>query len=75
MSELKTTKISVNSRASVKIGDSFFTFEFGLEKAVPDDFDVDKLPEEKRAMWDEANGEIDRQIVEISEYLKSKRVK
>ena len=73
MSELKTTVLKVTSRASVKIGDSFFTFEAGIEKSVPEDFDVEKLPEEKKKMWDEMNTDIDNQIIEIQEFLRSKR--
>lgn len=73
MSELKTTVLKVTSRASVKIGDSFFTFEAGIEKSVPDDFDPTLIPEEKKKMWDEMNTDIDNQIIEIQEFLRSKR--
>jgi hypothetical protein len=73
MSELKTTVLKVTSRASVKIGDSFFTFEAGIEKSVPDDFDPALIPEEKKKMWDEMNTDIDNQIIEIQEFLRSKR--
>lgn len=73
MSELKTTVLKVTSRASVKIGDSFFTFEAGIEKSVPDDFDENLLADEKRKMWDEMNSDIDNQIIEVQEFLKNKR--
>lgn len=73
MSELKTTVLKVTSRASVKIGDSFFTFEAGIEKSVPEDFDPALIPEEKKKMWDEMNTDIDNQIIEIQEFLRNKR--
>ena len=72
MSELKTTVLKVTSRASVKIGDSFFTFEAGVEKSVPEDFDPALIPEEKKKMWDEMNADIDAQIVDIQNFLKEK---
>lgn len=73
MSELKTTVLKVTSRASIKLGDSFFTFESGIEKSVPEDFDESLIPEEKKKMWDEMNADIDNQIIEVQEFIKSKR--
>lgn len=73
MSELKTTSVHVTSRASVKISDSFYTFEFGKECSVPEEMTADELAEAKHSMWDEANAEVDNQISEIYNFLHKKK--
>ena len=62
---LKPKMIHAISRASVKIGDSFYTFEYGEDREVPPDFDMNKL--------DEENNQVDEQIAEIYEFIKSNR--
>lgn len=70
---LKPKMIHAISRASVKIGDSFYTFEYGEDREVPPDFDMNKLDEEKKALWEDCNNQVDEQIAEIYEFIKSNR--
>lgn len=58
----KTTAIRVTSRASVKINDSFYTFEYCEERSIPEDADVAL---EREALWSVANEEVDRQIEDV----------
>ena len=72
-SVLKTTSVRFTSRASVKIRDSFYTFESTIEKAVPENYDGEiDWGFEKQQLWDECNAEVDGQIEEVVKYLKSK---
>lgn len=59
MAKGKTTMIRATSRASVKVRDSFYTVEFCEERQIPEDAD---LEEERKALWDIVNGEVDDQI-------------
>ncbi len=68
-SKLKTTSISVSSRASVKVGDSFYTVEYHEERCVPDTEDVD-LAVERKLLWDTCNNEVDAQIEDILKLMK-----
>jgi len=60
----KTTAIRFTSRASVKVGDSFYTVEACEERTIPDLEDVD-MEEERQNLWDTVNTECDNQIQEI----------
>lgn len=60
----KTTSIKFTSRASVKVGDSFYTVEACEERMIPDIPEVN-IEEERQALWDTVNGECDNQIQEI----------
>lgn len=75
-----TKEISATSRASVKIGDSYFTFEASETRTV----NMDKLSsnleeaqaqieEERLILWDTVNAQVDNQILETQEFLKKKR--
>lgn len=64
-----TVKISAISRASVKIRDSFYTIEYGEERAVPNTDDVN-LDIERKMLWDTCNTEVDNQIQDIVNMLK-----
>jgi len=64
MSVGKTTSIRFTSRASVKVGDSFYTVEACEERAIPDIEGID-MEEERKELWDTVNGECDNQIQEI----------
>lgn len=64
-----TTSIRFTSRASVKIGDSFYTLEACEERTIPDIEGVD-LEEERRNLWDTVNAECDGQIQDIITTLK-----
>lgn len=58
----QTTKIQASSRASVKVGDSFYTVEWSEERTVDP---TDDLEEERANLWDTANTEVDNQIRDI----------
>ncbi len=60
----KTTSIKFTSRASVKVGDSFYTVEACEERTIPDLEDVN-MEEERLNLWDTVNTECDNQIQEI----------
>ena len=63
----KTTCIRATSRASVKIGDSFYTLEYCEERALPDNADVEK---ERALLWDVVNNECDNQIQDVLKTFK-----
>lgn len=58
----QTTKIQASSRASIKVGDSFYTVEWTEERTVEP---TDDLEEERANLWDTANNEVDNQIKDI----------
>lgn len=58
----QTTTIKASSRASVKVGDSFYTVEWTEERTVDP---TDDLEEERANLWDTANTEVDNQIRDI----------
>lgn len=64
VSKCKTKTISATSRASVKVGDSFYTLEFTEERTVPQTSTVD-LIKEKDLLWDEVNSQVDKQIEDV----------
>lgn len=74
MKNSKVTSIKATSRASVKIKDSFYTFEFCEERQIinPDEITVEELANEKQNLWDSCNEEVDKQIEEISNFLLKK---
>lgn len=57
-----TTTIKASSRASVKVGDSYYTIEWTEERSVDP---TDNLEEERADLWDTANNEVDNQIKDI----------
>ena len=69
-SKAVTTSIRITSRASVKIGDNFYTVEFCEERSIPEDANV---TEERKLLWDTANNECDTQIQEILDAYGKKR--
>lgn len=73
ISKATTTKISAVSRASVKIGDSYYTFEFSAEKHFTNPDEDINVQLEKDILWEECHAEVDRQIEDISNYLKKKK--
>lgn len=62
MEKVRTTSIKCTSRASVKIKDSFYTVEWCEERSIPEDAN---LEEERKALWDTCNNEVDNQIRDI----------
>lgn len=65
----KTTTIKAISRASVKLGEKYYTVEYGEERTLPDTNDVN-LDIEREALWDDVNKECDGQIEEILKTFK-----
>lgn len=66
---VKTTAIRFTSRASVKIGDSFYTLEACEERQIQDEPD-ESLPKHRKDLWDTVNGELDSQIDDIIQSYK-----
>ena len=70
MNEFKTTSIKFTSRASVKIRDSFYTFESVIEKQCPETYTEEEYLAAKQNLWDECHAEVDTQIEKTLEFLK-----
>ena len=68
----KTTTIKASSRASVKVGDNFYTIEWTEERTVGP---KDNIEEERTLLWDDVNREVDNQIEDILEAYGNKRRK
>ena len=64
--------IKATSRASVKIGDSYYTMEYCEERVIPDMDDVD-IATERQILWDTVNREVDNQISDIVQAVKNNR--
>lgn len=54
------SKIQATSRMSLKVKDNFFTVEYSEERVIPDLEDVD-IEQEKAALWEAVNSEVDNQ--------------
>lgn len=67
-----TTTIKATSRASVKLGNDFYTLEYSEERVIPDLEGVD-IEEERRILWDVCNKEVDVQIQDIVDAIKGKK--
>lgn len=64
ISKAITTSIRFTSRASIKVGDSFYTIEACEERTIPDIEGIN-IEEERAALWDTVNNEVDMQIQDI----------
>ena len=73
MDRFKTTSIKFTSRASVKIRDSYYTFEATIEKQCPESYTDEEYIDAKQQLWDECNNEVDNQVEQIVEMLKNKK--
>ena len=60
-----TTSIRATSRASVKVGDSFYTVEYCEERAISDCSSDEELMAARKELWDTVNYECDNQIEDI----------
>ena len=65
------TKISATSRASIKMGERYFTVEYSEERAIPNFEDTD-IEQERKALWNDVNNECDGQIEEIYKTFSNK---
>ena len=64
----KPVIIKFSSRASTKIKDQYYTFEYGEERHI-DDFEKVDIDKEKQALIDDCNEVVDNQIKEIVDML------
>jgi len=65
----KPVSIRFTSRASVKVGDSFYTVEACEERMIPDMEGINMF-KERENLWDTVNNECDVQIQEILKTFK-----
>ena len=76
MSKFNTTSIRLTSRAYVRIGESYFTFEACEEKQcdleIASTLTEEELKEEREKLWDLVNSEVDNQIADIKSYVSKK---
>ena len=70
MNKAVTTTIKASSRASIKVGDNYYTIEYTEERSVPEDCNLD---EERTYLWETVNGEVDSQIQDIIEAYGNKK--
>ena len=61
-----TTTLRFTSRASIKIGESFYTMEACEERIIPDLPDID-IEQERKLLWDTVNEEVDNQLIEVKQ--------
>jgi CTP:phosphocholine cytidylyltransferase-like protein len=61
--------IKATSRASVKVGESYYTVEYSEERIIPDIEEVN-IEEERQLLWDDVNAECDNQIEDILKTFK-----
>lgn len=59
---MKVTAIRATSRASVKVGESFYTVEWCEEHALDENDDIERS---RKELWDICNTEVDNQIMDI----------
>lgn len=67
-----TTQIRATARASVKIKESFYTFEYSEERTIPQVDGVD-LNEERQALWDAVNDEVYFQVDDMLNSVAKKK--
>ena len=67
---MKITAIRATSRASVKVGDSFYTVEYCEERSIDPD---DNVEEERKKLWDTCNGEVDNQIEDTQRQYRQRK--
>ena len=61
--------IKATSRASVKVGESYYTVEYSEERIIPDIEGVN-IEAERQLLWDDVNAECDNQISDILKTFK-----
>lgn len=63
---VRTTMIKAENKVTVKIGESFYGFQYTEERAVSGDVDLET---ERKNLVDTVNGVIDAQIAELMESM------
>lgn len=75
-SQAVTTSIQAHSRISVKLNDTFYTFEFVEQREFPvdlmDESKID-LNKERKLLWHEVHAQVDKQVQDVVEMLKEGR--
>lgn len=61
--------IKATSRASVKVGESYYTVEYSEERIIPDIEGID-IEKERQVLWEDTNTECDNQIEDILKTFK-----
>ena len=72
-SQAVPTLIRATSRVSVKLNESFYTFEFQEERAFPIDLVEEgqiNFDKEKEMLWDEVHSQVDKQVSDVVSMLK-----
>lgn len=72
-SQAVPTLIRATSRVSVKLNESFYTFEFQEERAFPIDLVEEgqiNFEKEKEMLWDEVHSQVDKQVSDVVSMLK-----
>ena len=64
-----TETIRATSRASVKVGESYYTVEYSEERIIPDIEGID-IEKERKFLWEDINSECDNQIEDILKTFK-----
>lgn len=59
---MQVSKINAVSRASLKIKDVFYTFEFGAEVILDPKDDIEAV---KEKLWNDCHSEVDKQISDV----------
>ena len=62
--QAKTTSVKATSRASVKIKDCYYTFEFE-EELDTKNIKESNLQQEKDMLWERVHSEVDKQIRQV----------
>lgn len=68
-----TKTIKATSRASVKVGESYYTVEYSEERIIPDIEGIDEgidIEKERQFLWEDINAECDNQIEDILKTFK-----
>ena len=63
--KVTTKTIRATSRASVKVGDSFYTVEYCEERTVEDYANEEDLMKARKELWETVNYECDNQVEDI----------
>lgn len=64
-----TKTIKATSRASVKVGEFYYTVEYSEERIIPDIEGID-ITKERQILWEDTNAECDNQIEDILKTFK-----
>jgi len=71
-SKATPTFIEAHSRISVKMQDTFYTFEFVERRDLPQDKDVN-IEKEKELLWKDVHAQVDMQVQDVVDMLKQGR--